>query len=135
MPRPIREIVIRFIPQAQQRYDTCGDWQLIDGILKIDVSQMADWRHECAVAIHEAIEAIACTANGITQEAVDAFDMGPGADLDEPGNDPAAPYHAEHMVATEAEKALIAAMGIAWAEYDAAVGDHGERAVGDGEAK
>lgn len=125
MPRPFKQIVISFIPQGDQRYDTCGDWQVIDDVLKVDVSQMSDWRHECAVAIHEAAEAIACIAMGVTQEAVDAFDMGPGAELDEPGCDPAAPYHDQHEAATDIERRLISAMGIEWDAYDAAVGDHG----------
>ena len=51
--------------------------------------------------------------------------MGPGADLDEPGESLAAPYHHQHQAATEIEMLLAAAMGVSWAEYDAAVGDHG----------
>lgn len=125
MTLAINEIRIRFIPQAEQRYDTCGDWTIENDILTILVSSMADQRHQQLVAVHELVEALVCNVDGVTQEAVDAFDMGPGADLDEPGNSPDAPYRDQHAIATEIEMQLAAAMHVDWAEYDAAVGDHG----------
>ena len=124
--RQINRIVVEFIPQEQQRYDKCGDWTVDDdGTLSVLVSKMPDNRHELLVAVHELVEALACNATGVTQQAVDDFDMGPGADLDEPGESLAAPYHHQHQAATEIEMLLAAAMGVSWAEYDAAVGDHG----------
>jgi hypothetical protein len=127
MSLAIKEIRIRFIPQSEQRYSTVGDWTIENDILTVLVSSMPDERHQQLVAVHELVEALICNVDGVTQEAVDAFDMGPGADLDEPGNDPSAPYHAQHMVATQIEMQLAAAMHVNWAEYDAAVGDHGIR--------
>lgn len=130
--RPIKEIRIRFIPQAEQRYDTCGDWLWDDDdVLHILISQMPDARHQQLVAVHELAECLVCNVDGVTQEQVDAFDMGPGADLDEPGNSQEAPYHHQHMLATEIEKRLAAAMHVDWDEYDAAVGDHGTREEAD----
>jgi hypothetical protein len=124
--RQITEVSIKFIPQEDQRYDTCGDWTVNDGgLLTVLVSKMPDNRHELLVAVHELVEALACLATGVTQQAVDDFDMGPGADLDEPGDCPAAPYHQQHVMATEIEMLLAAGMGVDWAGYDAAVGDHG----------
>ena len=126
----IKRIVVEFIPQESQRYCTAGDWLISeDGTLTVLVTEMQDQRHQQLVAFHEIAEALACNAKGISQQAVDAFDMGPGLDLDEPGNSPEAPYHAEHLMATEVEMALAAAMGVDWAEYDATVGDHGVRDV------
>ena len=127
MSLSISEIRIKFIPQSQQRYDTCGDWTIENNILTVLVSSMPDQRHQQLVAVHELAEALICNVDGVTQQAVDDFDMGPGADLDEPGNDPAAPYHSQHVVATEIEKRLAAAMHVDWAESDSAVGDHGGR--------
>jgi hypothetical protein len=126
--RKVNRIVVYFIPQEDQRYPTVGDWLISDdGTLTVLVSKMPDNRHELLVAVHELVEALACNAAGVTQEAVDAFDMGPGAALDEPGDCPAAPYFSQHQVATEVEMLLAAAMGVSWSEYDAAVGDHGLR--------
>jgi hypothetical protein len=127
MPLTINEIRIRFIPQAEMRYDTCGDWYHENDTLIVLASAMPDARHQQLVAVHELVEALMCNVDGVTQEAVDAFDMGPGADLDEPGNDASAPYRQQHVVATEIERRLAEAMHVDWAEYDAAVGDHGVR--------
>lgn len=125
MPKQIDRIVIEFIPQEQQRYDTCGDWFFEDTTLVLKISRMAKPVWEQAVAIHELLEAMACNANGITQEAVDEFDMGIGADLDEPGDSPLAPYRVEHAWATVVERVFIGSVGENWSTYDAAVGDHG----------
>lgn len=129
-PAPSGNIHILFIPQSWQDYDTCGNWQVgEDGSILVLISKMPDRRHQQLVAIHELVECLTCLVDGVTQEDVDAFDMGPGADLDEPGNDPTAPYFAQHAVATEIEKILAKALHVEWAEYDAAVGDHGVKEV------
>ena len=60
------------------------------------VSALTDWRHSALIAVHELVEALLCKAHGVTTEAVDTWDMGPGHELDEPGDDPRAPYHREH---------------------------------------
>jgi hypothetical protein len=127
MTLAINEIRIRFIPQSEQRYDTCGDWFSKDGTLHIFASEMQDARYQHLVAVHELVEALACNVDGVSQEAVDAFDMGAGAVIEEPGNDPAAPYHKQHMAATAIERLLAEALGVDWTAYDAAVGDHGVR--------
>jgi len=121
----IERIVIEFIPQEQQRYDTCGDWFYEGTTLVLKVSKMAKQTWQQAVALHELFEALACNARGVTQEQVDAFDMGPGKDLDEPGESPLAPYQFEHQCASVAERLFIAAIGESWSLYDKSVGDHG----------
>lgn len=130
--KTIKEIRIRFISQSEQRYDTTGDWLYEGDVLHILVTQMPDERHQQLVAVHELVECLACNVDGVTQEQVDAFDMGPGADLDEPGMSPDAPYRAQHMMATQIERCLADSMHVDWLEYDAAVGDHGVRETSDG---
>lgn len=127
MPRSIKEIRIRFIPQAEQRYDTCGNWLYEGDGLTILISQMPDERYQQLVAVHELVEALMCNVDGVTQEQVDAFDMGPGKDLDEPGYSPDAPYREQHAWASAIEKMLAIGMHVDWDIYDAAVGDHGVR--------
>ncbi len=125
------KITIETIPHGEQRYPTVGDWQWITPTeLLIRVSEMGNPVYEAAVGIHEAVEALLCQQDGVTQAAVDRFDMAyerdrppfgiPGDD-GEPGDDPAAPYHRQHCFATAVERMLIAALGVPWAEYDAAV--------------
>lgn len=103
-----------------------GDWFFDGTVLVVRVSKMSDIRYTIAVAVHELVEAVLCTQNGVTPEAVDAFDMGPGADYDEPGKHPSAPYHKEHIEATSIERKLITRLGVPWDIYDKAVGDQGE---------
>ena len=105
-----------------QRYPTAGDWQLKPDGLHILVSRMSDQRYEFLVGMHEAIEAYLCKQVGISQAAVDRFDQAyerrrkPG-DHSEPGDDPQAPYHKEHMV----ERMLDDQLNVNWGAYDRAV--------------
>jgi hypothetical protein len=116
------KITIETIPHGEQRYPTCGDWVWeSNGDLTIKVSAMGDWRYEAAVGIHEAVEALLCKQDGVSQAAVDQFDIGYDGGDGEPGNDPEAPYHEQHCAATEVEKMLIEGLGLSWDVYDAAV--------------
>ena len=121
------KIMIETIPHGEQRYPTCGDWQwLTDDELIIRVSEMGDWRYNAAVAVHELVEVLLCKQDGVTEAAVDAFDMAyearrPEGDLSEPGDDPACPCARQHCFATGIERMLIAAFGVSWPSYEAAV--------------
>lgn len=121
----IKQIVIDFIPHGDHRYDTAGDW-LYDGeTLRIRVSETTDPRHAQLVAVHELAECLICNVDGVTQEMVDAFDMAPDAPT-EPGDDPSAPYHSQHNVATVIEKTLAEAMHVDWDVYDDALSKLGD---------
>ena len=126
------QITIETIPHENQRYPTVGDWLFVEpNHLRIRVSELGDWRKEAAVIVHELVEAILCRNDGVSEEEVDEFDMGRLAWLKErginpslagePGDHGAAPYHRQHCIATAVERMLIAALGVPWAEYDAAV--------------
>lgn len=125
MPKQINQIIIDFIPQSEQRYDTVGDFFFEGEILRVKISTMKNPLWEHAILLHELIEALLCNHADVAIEAIDAFDMGPGKDLPEPGFDPAAPYHVQHCWADVVERTFIAAAGENWSQYDAAVGDHG----------
>lgn len=123
-----RRIIVDFISQERQRYSTCGDFFRDGrGVLRFHISRMGNPAFEQAVLLHEMVEFFKCERDGVTIEQIDAWDMGEGETLDEPGNDPRAPYHAQHVFATSIERQFIEAMGFTWEEYDAAVGDHGVR--------
>lgn len=116
--------------------------------LIVRVSELPDWRYMALVAIHETIEAVLCQHRGITDEQVTAFDrefeaerqnrMGQinealgwgaamkrgqiaGIEAEEPGDDPRAPYFAEHQFATLVEEMLAIELGVLWSEYSAAI--------------
>lgn len=78
------------------------------------------------VAIHELIEAWLCERQGVTDEAVTAFDMAfeanrPKGDLSEPGDDRVAPYRNQHCYATAVERLVCAALGVSWQAYEQTV--------------
>ena len=73
--------------------------------------------------MHEAIEAYLCKQAGISQVAVDRFDQAyerrrKAGNDSEPGDDPKAPYHKEHMFASKVERMLANELGVRWNAYD-----------------
>lgn len=123
-------IIVEIIDHESQRYDTCGDFLTNkNGTLGVKVSKLPDWRHSRLVAIHEIIEATLCRHAGVTDKAVDAFDLkferdrarGKHATDPEPGDHPKAPYRRQHLMATTIEKMLAAAMGVDWQAYEEAI--------------
>lgn len=110
-------IVIDFIPQEAQRYDTLGDWTWDDDeTLRISTSEDDGEDAAFLVALHELTEAWLCRKAGITQEDVDAFDLtfvAPDDDPDaEPGDDPASPYREQHRKAMLIEHLLAIFLGV-----------------------
>jgi hypothetical protein len=101
------------------RYDTCGDWEVVDDVLDITAARGSDPRYAISVALHEFIESTLCLQAGITTEDVDNFDIhGPGALIDDPGRDIRAPYHKQHIFAEAMEHNFANHLGINWAQYD-----------------
>jgi hypothetical protein len=116
------DINIKTIPDENQRYNTVGDYQKDGDTETVTVSEMNDWKKETLTAVHELIESALCKAHGISDESITDFDLQyekqrqSGVE-DEPGNDPSAPYHKEHVFATEVEKRLAQELGVNWDEY------------------
>jgi hypothetical protein len=115
------------VPYNTMRYPTAGDWILgRGGVSHISVAKMGNRDYEFLVALHELVEAYLCVKHGVTQTQVDAWDMGPGKHLDEPGDDPGAPYHTEHMFASHIETLMAQKLGVNWADYEKAIEDLGK---------
>lgn len=121
-------IEIDVIPHSAQRYDTPGDWYEQNGTLFIRVSRMADGRSEMAVVVHEVVEALLCADAGIHASEVDAWDF--ACTDPEPGDNPAAPYHQQHVVATTAERLMTDAMDLDWKAHSACVEGAGQATPG-----
>ena len=112
-------VQMNVIPHQQQRYDTAGDWWLDveRDTLKINISFLGDWKMEACLGIHELIEAIRCMADRVDQTLVDQWDLnfkGKG----EPGDDPNAPYHRQHVQASIVERTLARQLGVDWSKYE-----------------
>lgn len=111
------ELELKTIPHTKQRYDTCGDYtQSPDGKIHFRVSELANWRKEACVFIHEFVEKMLCRSAGISDKEIDDFDIGYKGDS-EPGNDAFAPYHNQHVIAEQFERLLASQLGIDWNEY------------------
>jgi hypothetical protein len=131
------EITIKTVPHKEQRYPTVGDWFFVRGKLRqITVSDMKNEDYEFLVGIHEAIEAWLCSKVGITEKEVNDFDgsyeicreyhlpLLCGCKIqDECGMDPHAPYHKEHVFATEIEKMIAKKLKVNWSMYGKKIND------------
>jgi hypothetical protein len=120
------KITIQVIKHEDQAYSTVGDWRWDGDDLNIYVSSMDNWRYEMLVAFHEMAECLMCKHRGISQESVDTFDMQfekmrKPRNVDEPGDDPTAPYYREHQIATNLERILSLELGVNWKQYDETV--------------
>lgn len=119
------EIVIRSIPQEQQRYVTLGDYWDDGDMQHIRVTTMPDRRYELLIALHELVESELCRNRGIPEPDIMAFDLifegeraaGLWTD-EEPGNDPRAPYRSEHQIAESMERQFASYLGVDWVAYE-----------------
>lgn len=123
------KIDIRTIDHKKQRYDTVGDYISFfdDGANRqIAVSKMGNVDYEFLVALHEMIEQHLCLKRGIYEQEITDFDIQFEKDrkegnVDEPGNDPRAPYWKEHQLATHVEKIMAQELGVDWDVYSQVV--------------
>ena len=117
----LRKIVMEVIPHAKQRYDTIGDyWEDEDGTLHIVTSDLGDDIFNAAVLKHEFEEYLLCRERGILEPDIMAFDLAVPDDspyADDPGMDPTAPYHCEHIFATAGEMLFIGQAKKNWDRY------------------
>lgn len=130
---------IQTIPHYAQRYDTVGDY-FYKHLAQIEI-RVSDFsgvtinheslfldsgdvtlaeKYEFLVALHEFIEAFLCYQAKIPYEAIDKYDQ-EDAMTDDPGDEPEAPYHRQHVIATAIEQQMAAQLGVDWTDYENAV--------------
>lgn len=113
----MRRIIIEAVAQHEMRSpyadDGLGDWFINDDgdivIRAVGDNPLDD--ETFLVALHELVEFALCAKRGISQEIVDAFDMGYKGD-GEPGDDPDSPYRAEHRKAMLIEMLMANFLGL-----------------------
>ena len=120
-----KRIEMQVIPHSEQRYDTAGDYWEDGDTWHFRVSDMGDWRYNFSVLLHEFVEFAIMHHTGVKEEDVLAFDLAvpeTSKYVDDPGFDPAAPYHKEHIVADTVERIVAPWMGWwvqeQWDAYD-----------------
>ena len=113
----MKRIVIEAIPHAEHRYPTLGDYFVDqDGAQRILVSKLYDPRMSLCIALHEFIEIALTEQRHIGELEIMKFDVA-HPELSDPGNDPRAPYHREHVLAEAMERLFADALGLSWVEY------------------
>lgn len=117
--------LIEFIPQKDQRYNTCGDYYEKGKRSYIRISQMSDWRYEALVLIHELVEYILVRHYEIPIEKIDEFDRMFEKEREEgihtneePGDDPRAPYREQHKFASQIERMVAVVLRVDWQDYE-----------------
>lgn len=112
-------IEFKTVDPAAMRYPTAGDWEwLPDGALKLTVPDYGTSDQSALlVLIHELVEAFLCKRDGVSEESVTKFDV-ENPTLEEPGDDPSAPYHHQHQIAMALEASLAAAMQVNWDKHN-----------------
>lgn len=121
-------IIAKAIDHARHRYPTYGDYQTNpDGLVHVYVSASPKWEWELCCIVHELVECYLCYQAGVSEYDVDEFDKlfeqerreGKHDIHAEPGDDPRAPYRAQHAKADAIERVLAIFLGVDWAEYTA----------------
>ena len=113
--KPIR---IEFVEQKDQRYPTLGDYGETDTEIWFKITTFGNPNYSWAILLHELVEKRLKDQGGVTDTAVDAWDLGPGKELDDPGLHPDAPYHKYHMMADALERTFIVMAGEDWIPYE-----------------
>lgn len=117
MNKHLPTISYNTIQHKYQRYDTAGDYYSIGDLDFYRISNLPQgWRAELAVFVHEIVEFQLCKEAKIKEKDITKFDIESG--LDDPGASKDAPYHSQHMLATEIEYFLVEKLGLNKKEYD-----------------
>jgi len=71
------------------------------------------------IALHEMIEQRLTEHRGISEHDIDAFDrcVDQNRDVQEPGDEPDAPYYQEHRFAENVERLVAMELGVDWHDY------------------
>lgn len=131
------QIDFQTIPHNHQRYPTVGDYWWDGDVLKVRVSCLSRRVYEWLVFIHEFIEIILTMLAEIPEPRIAEWDRDyeahrPGMDANgssvmgcgcyvtedsEPGDDPHAPYHKQHVIAEICERTAALFLGVSWNAY------------------
>lgn len=120
--KQLMSINILFTNAETMRYATAGDYGETPTGWWLQVVQTTDWRHSFLVTLHELCELALLKHHNISITDVDDFDMnGAGKDHPDPGSLTNAPYHTEHVLATQIEKKFAKYLGVDWKQYNEAL--------------
>ena len=92
----------------------------------IGAADTGDDISNAAILLHEIVESFLCWLHGVKEEDISAFDRawfekekaGVKHLHEGPGDDPAAPYHLWHLVATRFEREFLVQCGLTWEAHE-----------------
>jgi hypothetical protein len=122
----INKLIFEVIDHGDQRYNSLGDYFFdSDGVLRIYVSKMPNYKMQLLILVHELIEVLLTEEHNIPESLITKFDVGYEearqlGDLSEPGDCSMAPYKNEHCFATGIERLMCSMLNVDWLEYEAA---------------
>ena len=128
MNRPNLRINFKVVDASEMRDCQADDyWYDSEGVWQFRVVRMGNLLMEILVLIHALVEWSMCEVIGISEPEIKAFDdkfladqaAGKHPENDEAGDHPDAPYRAQHIAATRAEKVVCRLFGIKWSVYAA----------------
>ncbi len=116
----IDSIHYQVIPHNKQRYNTVGDYWEDKEAVNFRVSSLKNAKYEVLVFIHELIEYLLVKVAKISIKDIDNFDINykDYSFYNEPGDNPAAPYHRQHVTATIIERIVSSFIGVNWKDYN-----------------
>lgn len=112
------EIKVQIVPPSQIRYDTWDDWTIDQyGNIHFQIADSGNDLYNKICMVHAIIEELLTSAKGVSEEEITKFDLEYKGD-DEPGEELAAPYRDEHLIAKAVEMLLCSHLGIPWKIYN-----------------
>lgn len=110
---------IRINSRKRMRYETLGDYFNFG---KIEVYEGMDKVSQLAVAVHELVELVLFSLQGVSQEEVDGWDTSDsGGEYDPTMYDKDPRYKEAHQFAEKVERKIVETAGLNWKEYNEAL--------------
>ena len=125
--KELPSIYLTTVPHEDQRYETCGDYEMIAPHSVVIKASRTRPHYEFLVLLHEFIEWYLVHCDGLDINKIDEFDKRfekmrtEYPDIigdDEPGDNEKAPYYHYHQIATRIEKYMADLLKVNWQEYE-----------------
>jgi hypothetical protein len=120
-----KDIVVKFIPIEEQRYNTAGDYWEDEDNIHFRITKQENKQSEIAILLHEITEFFLTRERGLTEREITEYDLAwetlhnqGFTQADEPGNEPGCPYKDEHDISLIIERIFCMAAGINWQKHD-----------------
>lgn len=98
------------------RYASSGDYFNEDTQITIQIVNQKNDDYNFLIGLHEYIEQYLTGRDGIEEPDILEYDL--NSKDEDPGSNPLAPYHRQHMISELCERILANWMDVDWKEYE-----------------